>query len=130
MENDIKVHGYVDEAKGPATLPACSGYALEETTIEQGGVMRCCLGTVAREYLGQRVKLGDKSKCLHCGTTFTLVMVPEGTLTCYTRKIADKTPVWKPDWQLKEHNSALTDGGPVSADCNSKPNPPFGAANG
>lgn len=26
-------------------------------------------------------------------------------------------------------NSSLTEGGPVSADCNSKPNPPFGAAN-
>lgn len=28
------------------------------------------------------------------------------------------------------HNSALTEGGKVSVDCNSKPNPPFGAANG
>ena len=27
MQNDIKIHGYVDNARGPATLPAWSGSA-------------------------------------------------------------------------------------------------------
>jgi hypothetical protein len=79
-------------------------YALHDTTIEKGGVVRCCLGTVAEEYEGKQVRLGDKSKCQHCGTTFTLVMVPPGIRTCYTQEVTKITPVWKPDWQLKEHN--------------------------
>lgn len=109
MENDIKIHGYVDEAKGPASLAATTGYALEETTIEKGGVVRCCLGSVATEYLGQRVMLGAKSKCQHCGTTFTLVEIKPGMTTCYRHPV--KWPVWKPDWQLKEYNAKLRDAG-------------------
>jgi hypothetical protein len=104
MENDIKIHGYDAEAKGPATLPEARCYALHDTTIEKGGVIRCCLGTVAAEYEGKQVRLGDKSKCPHCGTTFTLIMVPPGMTTCYTKEVTKTTPVWKPDWQLKEHN--------------------------
>jgi len=115
MENDIKMHGYIDEAKGTASLAATTGYALEDTTIEKGGVVRCCLGSVATEYLGQRVMLGAKSKCPHCGTTFTLVEIKPGMRTCYQQPV--KWPVWKPDWQLKEHNEKVSESG----DENQKP---------
>lgn len=77
------------------------GYALRDTRITQAGVMRCCLGTVAEEYEGkngaedQRVALGMKSKCRHCGQTFTLT-------------VGKKYPTWMPDWQLK-HNTKVTD---------------------
>src|SRR5437667_1536433 len=84
-------------------LPPAPGYALADTSIEKGGVMRCCLGTVAAEYEGKQVRLGDKSKCLHCGTTFTLVEIKPGMQTCYRQPV--KWPVWKPDWQLKDHNA-------------------------
>lgn len=63
-------------------------YDLESTRITSAGVVRCCLLDVATEYLGKRVKLGDKSQCPHCNTTFTLV-----AQTPY--------PVWKPDWQIE-----------------------------
>jgi hypothetical protein len=53
--------------------------------------------------------------CPHCGW--------EPLRKCYMngvdQRLLAKTP-----------NSALTEGGPVSVDCKSKPNPPFGAANG
>lgn len=76
----------------------------EETAIEQGGVMRCCLGSVAREYLlpGVKVKIGDKSECKHCHQKFTLVWVRPDQSSCFTKQILDKTPIWKPDWQLQE----------------------------
>lgn len=61
---------------------------LDETDIETAGVMRCCLATVAEEYIGKRVALGATSKCRHCNTAFTLVAG-----TTY--------PKWKPDWQIK-----------------------------
>ena len=62
---------------------------LEDTRIESAGVMRCCLETVAQEYEGKNVKLGDKSKCLYCNEPFTLVDVLN-------------IPIWRPDWQLAE----------------------------
>lgn len=60
---------------------------LSDTRIEQAGVMRCCLETVALEYSGKVVAIGMKSKCGHCGQEFTLVE-------------ATPYPKWKPDWQL------------------------------
>lgn len=105
MENDIKSQGYDTEASGPATLPEAHCYALHDTIIEKGGVLRCCLGSVAAEYEGKQVRLGDKSKCQHCGTAFTLVMIPPGMMTCYVEAVTKITPVWKPDWQIKEHNA-------------------------
>ena len=60
----------------------------EDTTIECGGVMRCCLETVATEHLGKEVHAGDTSKCAYCKQTFTLV--EEG----------DGKHVWKPDWLM------------------------------
>lgn len=72
--------------------------ALQDTRIEQAGVMRCCLATVAEEYQGkdgpagdQRVSLGMKSKCRYCGQTFTLVA-------------GKRFPTWKPDWQLQPND--------------------------
>ena len=65
---------------------------LEDTWIEQAGVMRCCLATVAEEYEGKQVEIGDKSECRHCHTKFTLVAAEPGW----------KKPRWKPDWQLEK----------------------------
>lgn len=68
--------------------------AITDTRIEMGGVMRCCLGTVAEEYLGtdgaesQKVSIGAKSQCRHCKQQFTLVD-------------EKPFPIWKPDWQLE-----------------------------
>lgn len=76
-----------------------TGYALNDTGIEKGGVLRCCIETVALEYIGKIVRVGDKSKCHQCGEAFTLVMVPPGMVTCYRNP---KFPVWKPDWQLED----------------------------
>jgi len=79
-------------------MSADTDYILDETSIEQGGVLRCCLGTVAQEYKGKRVKLGDKSACQHCKETFTLVMVKPPMTTCFRNPTF---PIWKPDWQLQ-----------------------------
>jgi hypothetical protein len=57
----------------------------EDTRIEQAGVFRCCLASVARERLGEEVNVGDESSCDYCGERFRLV---EGW-------------VWKPLWQLE-----------------------------
>jgi hypothetical protein len=74
-------------------------YALEETVIEKGGVVRCCLGSVASEYDGKRVRIGDKSVCAYCHTAFTLVEPARAGRTCYSNL---KKPIWKPDWQLEK----------------------------
>ena len=80
-------------------------YNLADTSIEKGGVLRCCLGTVASEYeLHTQVKLGDKSKCKHCKTEFTLVMVKPPLTSCYTPRVLATTPIWKPNWQLKNNS--------------------------
>ena len=83
-------------------------FDLSKTAIEKGGVLRCCFATVASEYEGRSVRLGDKSKCLHCGTQFTLVMVPDGIVTCFAANVIKKTPVWKPDWQLEIGSAGKT----------------------
>lgn len=63
-----------------------------ETRVDYSGVLRCCLESVAREYLGpdidvdRPVSLGAKSQCRNCGQPFTLV---DGN-----------PPVWKPNWKL------------------------------
>src|SRR5581483_3458999 len=82
-------------------LASPTGYALGDTAIEKGGVLRCCLSSVALEYEGRTVNIGDQSKCQHCGEAFTLVLVPDGMMTAYRKP---KFPVWKPNWQLKGHN--------------------------
>jgi hypothetical protein len=92
------------QTKVPVLKPEEVLYDLDDTALEQGGVLRCCLAFVASEYEGKKVKLGDKSSCRYCNTTFTLVMVPPGMLSCYTKKVLKTTPVWKPDWQLKEEH--------------------------
>lgn len=72
---------------------------LEDTLIEQGGVMRCCIGTVATEYEGKTVKIGDTSECHHCHTKFVLLAPKDVTSTCYCD--LDR-PIWKPEWQIKK----------------------------
>lgn len=67
-----------------------AGILLTDTRIDMAGVLRCCLATVAEEYEGvngqpdQRVALGMKSQCRHCGEPFTLVS-------------ASPYPKWTPD---------------------------------
>lgn len=48
---------------------------IDKTIITAAGVFRCCLASVACEYVdeGRDVELGDKSKCAHCNKPFTLV---------------------------------------------------------
>lgn len=76
---------------------------LEDTIIEEGGVTRCCLHTVASEYEGKDVNLGDTSKCKICGESFTLIKLPPGMITAFR----DRTkPVWKPDWQIQADTTA------------------------
>jgi hypothetical protein len=67
--------------------------------------MRCCLATVAEEYQGkegprgdQRVTLGMKSKCRHCGQGFTLAL-RTGERPRWVSEAAWARPVWTPDWQ-------------------------------
>lgn len=62
---------------------------LLDTRIQTAGVLRCCLVAVAEEYEGKPVGIGAKSKCRHCGETFTLVA-------------REPHPMWVPDWQLTE----------------------------
>jgi hypothetical protein len=47
---------------------------ITETRVTTAGVFRCCLGSVATEYLeGGDVAIGATSKCKHCDREFTLV---------------------------------------------------------
>jgi hypothetical protein len=46
---------------------------ITETRVTTVGVFRCCLGSVATEYLDGDVAIGATSKCKHCDTEFTLV---------------------------------------------------------
>ena len=59
---------------------------VEETTITQAGVYRCCLGSVAIEYLGKKVEPGTESTCEYCGEEFRL----------------QEDWVWVPVWQLAD----------------------------
>lgn len=47
----------------------------KETMITSAGVYRCCLSSVATEYLEGEVDIdyGDRSKCEHCDREFELV---------------------------------------------------------
>lgn len=71
---------------------------IDETLIEQGGVMRCCLASVAAEHEGKDIQIGDTSSCPHCKTEFELVTPENAGETCY-RKLTK--PIWKPRWQLE-----------------------------
>lgn len=77
-----------------ATAQVKTLLALQDTRIERGGVLRCCLATVAEEYEGKdgepdrKVSIGMKSACRHCKQSFTLVE-------------AKPYPKWKPDWQIE-----------------------------
>lgn len=73
-------------------------FDLKDTHVEVGGVLRCCLESVATEYEDKAVHLGDKSKCKHCGEQFTLVLLRPGMQSYFKNR---SVPVWKPDWQLK-----------------------------
>ena len=61
--------------------------SIYETTIDTAGVFRCCLNTVAREYIGKKVHIGYKSRCHYCGMTFTLTK-------------AEPNPMWVPDLKI------------------------------
>lgn len=74
---------------------------LEDTKIEYGGVLRCCLATVALEFKDKEVELGATSACPHCKQTFTLVMWPTRGYYGKPEK-HPKEPVWVPDWQLEK----------------------------
>jgi hypothetical protein len=80
------------------------GYSLEETRMETGGVLRCCIATVGLEYDGKTVKVGDKSKCGHCGEKFTLVE-NEGKRPPWFTEKEWLIPKWKPDWQIEKDKS-------------------------
>lgn len=86
----------VETAEAKPNCAPVPGYALSETRVETAGVIRCCLQDVAMEYEGRTVKLGDKSKCPHCKTDFTLIW--------HTTPRGKSYPLWIPDWQLKGHN--------------------------
>jgi len=64
---------------------------LSDTRIPLGGVLRCCLETVAVEYENTDIEIGDKSKCTMCGELFTLVNDPSWDY-----------PKWLPNWQLEK----------------------------
>jgi len=79
-------------------------YATEETTIPIGGVVRCCLETVAVEHLGKRVALGATSKCVYCGRKFVLV-APRGQPAW--QKV-DNRPQWLPEeWASRKPGEEL-----------------------
>jgi hypothetical protein len=63
-------------------------FEIGDTRIQYAGVMRCCLETVAEEYRGRLVKIGDTSQCRHCHEKFRLVERP------------NDRPMWYPFWQL------------------------------
>lgn len=60
---------------------------VSQTTIPIGGVLRCCLATVATEYVDrdEPVNEGSTSQCHHCSRSFTL------------RKRLNGKMVWWPD---------------------------------
>jgi hypothetical protein len=72
----------------------------KDTAIQLAGVLRCCVGTVAKELEGQQVKIGDKSKCKHCGQVFTLARHVEKRPTWISAKEWE-APIWVPDWQVR-----------------------------
>lgn len=82
-------------------------YSLDETVIEQGGALRCCIGTVATEFKDKKVKIGDTSICHHCAEKFTLVDPASVKTTCYSKLTK---PIWKPDWQLTPHFHSTSGG--------------------
>ena len=45
---------------------------LEETRIPVAGNFRCRLASVATEYEGKEVAVGDTSECKHCKAKFVL----------------------------------------------------------
>jgi hypothetical protein len=69
-------------------------YKVKDTGIEYGGVLRCCLGTIAGS-LGQdtEVELGTQDTCKYCGRVFTLVAPEDALRTCYRNP---KFPIWTP----------------------------------
>jgi hypothetical protein len=74
---------------------------LSDTVIETGGVLRCCIGSVAMEKEGMEFEIGAKSICQHCQEPFTLVARPGKKPKWMTPKDWAK-PIWKPDWQLTD----------------------------
>jgi hypothetical protein len=47
---------------------------ITDTRVTQVGVFRCCVASVATEYLeAGDVAIGSTSKCKHCDREFTLV---------------------------------------------------------
>jgi hypothetical protein len=63
--------------------------SIKQTRIPMAGVLRCCLESVATEFLDppQEVNEGQTSACKHCGMTFTLRQEKQG----------QKRVVWWPD---------------------------------
>jgi hypothetical protein len=63
---------------------------ISNTVVTRAGAMRCCVATVAEEYVkaDSDVNVGDKSKCRYCNEPFTLIK--DGNHF-----------VWTPDWQIK-----------------------------
>ena len=45
---------------------------LDETRISIGGTFRCCLSSVASEYLNKEVEIGNISECKYCHEKFIL----------------------------------------------------------
>jgi len=92
-EENITTQDSPSDAEG---VRSSDMFALNQTRIEKAGVMRCCLSTVASEYLEldgepQMVKVGDNSSCKHCHTKFTLIT-------------AKPHPKWVPDWIINKAN--------------------------
>ncbi|MDO8611105.1 MAG: hypothetical protein Q7R95_11320 [bacterium] len=81
-----------------------TNYDLNNTIIEQGGVFRCCLETVASEYKDEKVQIGFKSQCQHCKGKFTLVKRTEKR-PAWANKQDWARPIWKPNWQLNNKNT-------------------------
>lgn len=48
---------------------------VQDTRVPQAGVMRCCLASVAEEYVGSKegVELGFESSCKYCKRKFRLI---------------------------------------------------------
>jgi len=51
--------------------------SVADTRIAIGGAFRCCLETVATEFIdaGKRVRVGARSRCHHCDAEFVLTAV-------------------------------------------------------
>jgi hypothetical protein len=69
---------------------------LDDTLIEAGGVVRCCLATVAAEFECKDVEIGATSECQHCHTKFKLVAPEDALQTCYHNPTR---PIWTPRWK-------------------------------